>query len=60
MNLRGISDTTELIIIAVKETLERTSPTPQHAFDFNQWIGSALKRPENPNPRFKTEDAIWE
>jgi len=59
MNRRGISNHVEAIAIAVKESLERTTDSPQ-TFDFSQWIGCALKKPENPHPQFKTEDAIWE
>jgi hypothetical protein len=28
-------------------------------FDFSSFLGIALKYPENPNPKFKTEDDLW-
>lgn len=28
--------------------------------DFSSLLGAALKAPLNPNPRFKTEDDLWE
>ena len=30
------------------------------ATDFRAWIGIAAKGPANPNPRFTTEDQLWE
>jgi len=30
------------------------------ATDFRSWIGIAAKGPMNPNPRFTTEDQLWE
>ena len=30
------------------------------ATDFRAWIGIATKAPMNPNPRFTTEDQLWE
>ncbi len=28
-------------------------------FDFTSLIGVALKYPQNPNPKFKSEDDLW-
>jgi hypothetical protein len=30
------------------------------ATDFQSWIGVAAKGPMNPNPRFTSEDQLWE
>jgi hypothetical protein len=30
------------------------------ATDFRSWIGIAAKGPANPNPRFTTEDQLWD
>jgi len=30
------------------------------ATDFQAWIGAAAKGAPNPNPRFTTEDQLWE
>ena len=60
MKMRGITSEFEAIILAVRETLERTTTPSTKSFDFKQWIGCAKNAPENPNPHFKTEDALWE
>jgi len=30
------------------------------AFDFRSWIGLGNRAPHNPNPRFTSDDELWE
>lgn len=56
MKKKGLSQKSEAIRQAVKEALALKG---EKKIDFSSWIGLALKYPQNPNPRFKTDDDLW-
>ena len=37
-----------------------SGPLKEKDFDFDSLLGMALKAPLNPNPRFKSDDDLWE
>lgn len=59
MRLRGLKTKSEAIRLAVREGLERArgsgSPT-----SFRGWIGAGLAVEPNPNPRFRSDDDLWQ
>ena len=57
-DLRGIRSKSEAVRIAVREALERELATSA-TVDFHDWIGLAAAAPQNPRPRFRTEDDLW-
>lgn len=57
-DLRGIRSKSEAVRIAVREALERELSSSATA-DFREWIGLATAAPQNPTPRFRTEDELW-
>lgn len=59
MRLRKIRSKSEAVRVAVFEGLERLINEPK-VTDFKEWIGAALKKPQNPNPRFKSHADLWE
>jgi Arc/MetJ-type ribon-helix-helix transcriptional regulator len=59
MRLRGFTNKSEAIRVAVKEGLETARKDEKEPFDFKRWRGAALEGPTNPNPRFPDDDSIW-
>jgi hypothetical protein len=59
MRTRGLGSASEAIQVAVQEGLEKV-PNRQSSTDFRTLIGLAGGVPENPNPRFKSDDDLWE
>jgi Arc/MetJ-type ribon-helix-helix transcriptional regulator len=59
VRLRKLRSKSEAVRVAVHETLERETRRVD-APDFRSWIGAALKAPLNPNPRFQSDDDLWE
>jgi Arc/MetJ-type ribon-helix-helix transcriptional regulator len=58
MRLRHIKTKSDAIRAAVQEALERElrrRETP----DFLQWVGLGTQAPENPSPRFRSDDDLW-
>jgi len=58
MRLRQIKTKSDAIRAAVQETLDRErrrKVTP----DFSRWVGLGTKAPENPSPRFRSDDDLW-
>ncbi|HEX5758413.1 MAG TPA: ribbon-helix-helix domain-containing protein [Thermoanaerobaculia bacterium] len=58
MRLRRIRTKSDAVRVAVMEAVERERrgrPTP----DFSSWLGLGRKAPENPNPRFRSDDDLW-
>lgn len=41
-----------------KETSEK-EPEARTIADFSHWIGQAKQVPENPAPRFRSDDDLW-
>lgn len=58
MRLRGIETKSEAIRVAVRESLERAS-RQRPPVDFKEWLGAALEAPQNPEPRFRSDDDLW-
>lgn len=58
MRLRGIRTKSEAIRIAVQEGVERKI-SENGRRSFAAWLGAATRAPENPNPRFVSDDDLW-
>jgi hypothetical protein len=58
MRLRGIRTKSEALRVAVREGVERSIGAAPRA-SFASWLGAAARAPENPNPRFATDDDLW-
>lgn len=59
MKKRGIRQKSEAIRKAVHEVAEKVETSTREG-EFRNLLGIGLKAPVNPNPRFKTEDELWE
>ncbi len=59
MRVRQIKTKSEAVRIAVAETLERSLGSGTPATDFRSWIGLARQAPQNPPPRFRSDDDLW-
>ena len=59
MQARGIHSKSEAIRRAVSEALERTL-SAEGRVDYLAWVGMAEACGQNPSPRFKTHDDLWE
>ena len=46
--------------LRLKQAAGQKLQNQKKRFDFHSLHGLALKAPLNPNPRFKTEDDLWE
>lgn len=63
MELREIKTKSEAIRVAVEEGLKRELEQNERVRKmkrFLDWIKTVDKGPENPNPRFKTDDDVFE
>lgn len=58
MRLRGLKTKSETIRVAVQESLERLLDQ-QRKTDFHEWLGLAVSAPQNPSPRFGSDDDLW-
>ena len=45
--------------IQVEPIEAESTPAPKRT-DFSEWLGLGLREPQNPNPRFSNDDALWE
>lgn len=59
MKLKGIRTKSEALRTAVRESLNAIV-REERKTDFNAWLGAAKRVPQNPRPRFPTDDALWE
>lgn len=57
MRLRGIRAKSDAIRTAVHESLARELRRHQTP-DFSAWVGLGRRSPENPNPRFISDDDL--
>lgn len=57
--LRGVPSKSEVVRMAVRETLERELHAAPRA-DFRAWLGLGRQAPLNPSPRFATDADLWE
>lgn len=55
MKRRGLRAKSEAIRVAVKEALQ-----VKEKVDYSKWLGLGNRGPTNPNPRFESDDDIWE
>ena len=60
MELREIPTKSEAVRIAVREGVERFQRARRTRLDFRQWTGRALRAAVNPNPRFQSDDDLWD
>ena len=58
MRLRQIKTKSDAIRAAVQEALERERRRRETP-DFSRWVGLAKRTPENPSPRFRSDDDLW-
>ena len=58
MRLRHLKTKSEAIRQAVREALERERSRRRTA-DFTAWLGLANRVPQNPHPRFTSDDDLW-
>ena len=58
MRARGIKSKSEAIRVAVEEGLLRASARARPA-QFGDWLGLGKHAPENPRPRFASDDDLW-
>ena len=58
MSLRGLSNKSKAIRLAVREGLERARAQPRPRA-FTALAGAALAAPTNPDPRFESDDDLW-
>jgi hypothetical protein len=57
MKLRHIETEAEAIRAALVEVVERERSSTQP--DFSRWLGLGLQAPENPAPRFRSDNDLW-
>ena len=58
MRLRELRTKSEAIRLAVREAAIAVRKQKE-PFDFEKWRGLALKFPEQPKPRFLSDDDLW-
>ena len=58
MRLRQIKTKSDAIRAAVQEAVERERRRRETP-DFSRWVGLATKAPQNPAPRFRSDDDLW-
>jgi hypothetical protein len=59
MRLRSIPSKSEAVRVAVQEAAEREGRARRRT-DFAKWRGAALGPTLNDNPRFRSEDDLWQ
>lgn len=59
MKIRGIRTKSDAVRMAVQEAVEREQRLRQTP-DFSSWIGLGKEAPENPSPRFNSDDDLWD
>jgi len=58
MRLRQIKTKSDAIRTALQEALVRERHR-REAPDFSRWVGLGTQAPENPSPRFRSDDDLW-
>jgi hypothetical protein len=59
MKLRKLKHKSQALRLALQEALEREKEKKKIP-NIKSWIGMALGKGFNPNPRFLSEDDLWE
>lgn len=57
MKLRHIENESEAIRAVVAEVVGRERQ--RNRTDFSDWVGLGLQAPQNPEPRFCSDDDLW-
>lgn len=60
MKVRRIATKSEAIRFAIHDCLERALEQSEISTDFNSWIGWAKRAPLNSNPKFQSDDELWD
>ncbi len=58
MRLQRLRTKSEAVRHAVREALERARSQRRPA-DFTAWLGLGNRAPQNPHPRFPSDDDLW-
>ncbi len=58
MNLRGIKTKSDAVRQALQEAVEREKRL-RRVPDFTRWVGMGKLGPENPTPKFRSDDDLW-
>lgn len=59
MELRGIATKSEAVRVAVREGV-KSSSVKSKQYNFRAWLGAGLGPGLNPNPKFESDDDLWE
>ena len=59
VRVRKLKSRAEAIRLAIKEGLDRAQGAHK-VTDFHSWIGLGNETPTNGQPRFRSEDELWE
>lgn len=57
MKLRHIDTEAEALRAALVEVVEKERP--RNGPDFSRWLGMGLRAPQNPEPRFRSDNDLW-
>ena len=58
MRLRRLKTEAEAVAQAVREALAQERGRTRGT-DFSTWIGLGTRAPQNPTPRFRSDDDLW-
>lgn len=58
MKLKRVRTKSDAVRLAVQEAVERERRL-KIVPDFSRWVGLARSVPENPSPRFHSDDDLW-
>ncbi len=58
MKLKRVRTKSDAVRLAVHEAVERERRL-KVVPDFSRWVGLARSVPENPRPRFRSDDDLW-
>jgi hypothetical protein len=58
MRLRRVRTKSDAVRLAVREAVARERRQPMNS-DFSKWLGLGVRVPENPEPKFKSDDDLW-
>ena len=59
MRRRHLTTKAEAVRVTVLEAVARLRGERSRV-DFREWIGAGLVVPPNPNPRFRSDDDVWQ
>jgi hypothetical protein len=59
MRRRQLATKSEAIRVAVQEAVARLRGERRRV-DYREWVGAGLAVPPNANPRFRSDDDLWQ